>query len=93
MQKGPLVGKVWKLVLKLVRTSSRFVCAQSTGRDLGLGMWNPFPHLSLAWWDFLCLSYFRFIIKIPKITVLLLLAELRTGLEVLWKDWILGAVY
>lgn len=87
MQKGHLVGKVWKLVFKSVRTNSLKTASLSVtpekAQTWDWEIWNHFPHLSLAWWDFLCLGYFRCVMKI---TVLLSLAELRTGLEALWKD-------
>lgn len=78
---------VWKLVFKLVRTRSLKTASLSVSTEEAWawdwGTWNCFPDLSLAWWDFFCLSYFRCVMKI---TVLLSLAELRTGFEVLWKD-------
>ena len=91
MQKGHLVGKMCELVFKLYRTNSLKAPSLSVTsqkkqgpRTFGIGI--QFLDLSLAWWDFFCLSYFSCRMKI---TVLLSLAELRTVFEVLWKDKIL----
>lgn len=81
-------GKMWGLVFKLHRpknqeTTNLSVTPHKKHGLRTLGIWIQFLDLSLAWWDFFCLSCFS---SVMKIIVLLSLAELRAGFEVLWKD-------